>query len=355
MNGSAPFKLIIAGVVIVVLIAGFWLCTYQLDETEQAVITAFGKPVGSEANNYREAIVSQAGLHFKLPFIRRVHRFDKRVLAWDGTSQDMVTAEQKNITIDTTARWRIDQPLTFYESFGNERRAQSRLDDVLHEQVQTTIASTDLTEIVRSKSWEIKEEDLQQVVRPEGEGKQLEQEVRTGRAELAENMRKQAAKALNDYGVTLLDLRIKRINYVDQVQQRVFQRMISERQRIATKFRQEGKEQAKRISAEADREVAKIKADADREGQVIRGEADAEATRIYNEAYGDDPDFYAFMRTLESYQNALGKDSVLMLSTDSAYFRYLRRLRPDSAPDSASTTAGGPQQANPAQASTADE
>jgi membrane protease subunit HflC len=243
----------------------------------------------------------------------------------------MVTAEQKNITIDTTARWRIEDPLTFYESFGNEQRAQSRLDDVLHEQVQTTIASTDLTEIVRSKSWEIEEEDLKQVVRPEGEGKQLEQEVRTGRAELAEKMRQQAAKALDEFGITLLDLRIKRINYVDQVQQRVFQRMISERQRIATKFRQEGKEQAQRIRAEADREVAEIKAAAEREGEVIRGQADAEATSIYNAAFGQDPDFYAFMRTLESYNTALGKDSVLMLSTDSAYFRYLRRLQPETA------------------------
>lgn len=339
MQRSMQVKLAAIGIGLVVLLLGFWLCTFRLNETEQAVITAFGKPIGEKANDHREAIVKQAGLHFKLPFIREVHRFDKRVLAWDGTSQDMVTAEQKNITIDTTARWRIEDPLTFYRSLGNEERAQSRLDDVLHEQVQTTIASTDLTEIVRSKGWEIEEEDLKQVVRPEGKGKQLEQQVQTGRKELVENMRSEAAKTLQDFGVTLLDLRIKRINYVDQVQQRVFERMISERQRIATKFRQEGKEQAQRIRAEADREVSEIKADARRESEVIRGEADAKATKVYNAAYGKAPDFYAFMRTLESYQKALGKESVLMLSTDSDYFRYLRDVEPKQDDGTASPSA----------------
>ena len=295
----------------------FAVSTYRLSEAEQAVITRFGDPVANP-------VAKEAGLHFKLPFITEVHRLEKRVLSWDGTTQDMVTAEQKNISIDTTARWQIEDPLAFYKRLGNERSAQSRLDDMLHEVVQTIVASTDLTEIVRSKDWTVEESQLENVVRPGGETKELDKEVRTGREELVSRMREAAAEQVSDFGIALLDLRIKRINYVNQVQQRVFQRMISERQRIATKFRQEGREEADRIKAQADREVEEIRSEAERKAQVTRGEADAEATRIYSEAYGQGPDFFAFTRTLDSYRDALKNDTVLLLSTESDYFRFLK-------------------------------
>ena len=295
----------------------FAISTFRLSEAEQAVITRFGEPTGNP-------VKKEAGLHFKIPFITEIHRLEKRILAWDGTTQDMVTAEQKNISIDTTARWRIEEPLTFYKRLGTERSAQSRLDDMLHEVVQTIVASTDLTEIVRSKDWEIKEEQLEKVVSPGGETKELDKEVRTGREELVKRMRDAAAEQVADFGITLLDFRIKRINYVNQVQQRVFQRMISERKRIATKFRQEGREEADRIKADADREVLEIRSEAERQAQVIRGQADAEATRIYSEAYGQGPEFFAFTRTLDSYRTALKNDTILLLSTESDYFSFLK-------------------------------
>jgi len=310
-------KAISAVILIALLGIAFAVSTFRLSESEQAVITRFGEPTA-------DPVKKEAGLHFKIPFITEVHRLEKRILAWDGTTQDMVTAEQKNISIDTTARWRIEEPLTFYKRLGTERNAQSRLDDMLHEVVQTIVASTDLTEIVRSKDWEIKEEQLEKVVSPGGETKELDKEVRTGREELVKRMRQAAAEQVADFGITLLDFRIKRINYVNQVQQRVFQRMISERKRIATKFRQEGREEADRIKAEADREVLEIRSEAERQAQVIRGRADAEATRIYSEAYGQGPDFFAFTRTLDSYRKALENDTILLLSTESDYFRFLK-------------------------------
>jgi membrane protease subunit HflC len=324
-SSKSNIKWIVAAVVGGAGLLLTWMGAYTLDETEQVVITRFGDPVGT---------VREAGLHFKLPFVHTLHRFDKRVLPWDGDVADIVTQQKKNITIDTTARWRIADPLLFKQRVTNETGAQTRLDDILGSQVETAIADTELVEVVRSKDWEVAEEDLEQVVRPEGEGKKLKKQVRTGRQQLVQRIKDNASQRCADMGIELLDVRIKRINYVERVQQSVFDRMISERKRIATKFREEGKEEAQKIRAEADRKVAEIKAEANRKAEVIRGEADAEATRIYNDAYGSAPEFYAFSRTLKSYGEALTDDSVLMLSTDSAYFRYLRQLRPETTPTS---------------------
>lgn len=310
-------KTLSAFIILVLLALGFVVSTYRLGEFEQAVITRFGEPVA-------DPVIKESGLHFKIPFITEVHRLEKRILAWDGTTQDMVTAGQKNISIDTTARWQIEDPLGFYKRLGTQSNAQSRLDDMLHEVVQTIVARTDLSEIVRSKDWSIDQEELEQIVQPEGDSKELDKEVRTGREQLENQMREEAAKQVEDFGIKLMDLRIKRINYVNQVQQRVFQRMISERKRIATKFRQEGREEADRIRANADREVAEILSEARRESEVIRGQADAQATGIYSQAYQQGPAFFSFTRTLDSYRKTLGKNSVLMLSTDSDYFYFLQ-------------------------------
>lgn len=315
-------KSLSAIIILVLLGIAFGVSTYRLSESEQAVITRFGEPTDNP-------VKKEAGLHFKIPFITEVHRLEKRILAWDGTTQDMVTAEQRNISIDTTARWQIEDPLTFYKRLGSERDAQSRLDDMLHEVVQTIVASTDLTEIVRSKDWKVEKEQLEMVISPGGDSKELDKEVRTGREELVARMREAAAEQVKDFGINLLDLRIKRINYVNQVQERVFDRMISERKRIATKFRQEGREEADRIKADADREVLEIRSEAERQAQVTRGEADAEATRIYSEAYSQGPEFFAFTSTLDSYRKALESDTILLLSTSSDYFRFLKSFEPD--------------------------
>lgn len=310
-------KTLSALIILVLLALGFVVSTYRLGEFEQAVITRFGEPVANP-------VVKESGLHFKIPFITEVHRLEKRILAWDGTTQDMVTAGQKNISIDTTARWQIEDPLGFYKRLGTQSNAQSRLDDMLHEVVQTIVARTDLSEIVRSKDWSVDQSELDRVVRPEDDSSELVKAVRTGREQLENQMREEAAKQVEDFGIKLMDLRIKRINYVNQVQQRVFQRMISERKRIATKFRQEGREEADRIRANADREVAEILSEARRQSEVIRGQADAEATGIYSQAYQQGPAFFSFTRTLDSYRKTLGNNSVLMLSTDSDYFYFLQ-------------------------------
>jgi len=316
-------KSLFALILLVLLALGFVVSTYRLGEFEQAVITRFGDPVANP-------VVKESGLHFKIPFITEVHRLEKRILAWDGTTQDMVTAGQKNISIDTTARWQIEDPLGFYKRLGTQSNAQSRLDDMLHEVVQTIVARTDLSEIVRSKDWSVDQSELDRVVRPEDDSSELVKEVRTGREQLENQMREEAAKQVEDFGIKLMDLRIKRINYVNQVQQRVFQRMISERKRIATKFRQEGREEADRIRANADREVAEILSEARRQSEVIRGLADAEATRIYSEAYQQGPAFFSFTRTLDSYRKTLGNNSVLMLSTDSDYFYFLEAFEEEA-------------------------
>jgi len=290
---------------------------YTLDEAEQAVIVQIGKPVGDP--------VTKPGLHFKLPFIQEVRRFDKRILSWDGDPNQIPTRGEQFISVDTTARWRIVDPLKFTQRVQNERRAKMRLNDILDSVVRDKISATDLVEIVRSKDWKISEDDLDRVqVAGEEDEEILVQEVQTGREELVQSIFDQAATQMPEMGIELIDIRIKRIDYVEAVQQRVFDRMIAERQRIAEQFRSEGQGRAAEIDGDTERSLQEIRSEANRQAEVIRGRADAEATRIYSEAFGADPEFYAFLRTLESYPKTVGPSSTLILGTDSEYFRYLR-------------------------------
>ena len=290
---------------------------YTLDEAEQAVIVQLGAPVGEP--------VTDPGLHFKLPFIQEVRRFDKRVISWDGDPNQIPTRGEQFISVDTTARWRIADPLVFMQRVQNERGATMRLNDILDSVVRDKISSTDLVEIVRSKDWKISEEDLERVqVAGEDDEEILLQEVKTGREELVKSIFTQAASQMPELGVELIDIRIKRIDYVEAVEQRVFDRMIAERQRIAEQFRSEGEGRAAEIDGDTKRSLSEIKSEADRQAEIIRGQADAEASRIYSEAFGADPEFYAFLRTLESYPKTVGPSSTLILGTDSEYFRYLR-------------------------------
>lgn len=326
--------LIIGAVVIVgaLLMAS----TYTLDKAEQAVVLQFGDPVGEP--------VTGAGLHFKMPFVQNVRRFDKRLLIWDGDPNQIPTSGREFISVDTTARWRIVDAKKFLESVTNERGAQSRLDDIIDSAVRDRISATELTDIVRSADWSVTQEDLEreEVIVPESEDKELRQPVEVGRQILTRRIVEAARAEMPQYGIELLDVRIKRLNYIQDVRQQVFDRMISERQRIAEKYRSEGQGEASRIEGETSRQLAEIRSQARREAEVIRGEADAEATRIYAEAYSADPEFYAFQRTLESYAESLGEKTTLLLSPDSAYFRYLRSIE---APADGAAMGGAAEQA----------
>ena len=292
---------------------------YALDETEQAIVVQFGAPVGDP--------VTEPGLHMKLPFIQEVRRFDKRLLSWDGDPNQIPTRGEQFISVDTTARWRIVDPLKFLESVGDERGAQLRLNDILDSVVRDQISASDLVEIVRSKDWAISEEDLARAqITGEGDEEILLQKVSRGRNEIIASILAQAQRQMPQYGIELVDIRIKRVDYVQAVQQRVFERMIAERQRIAEQFRAEGEGRAREIDGQTERLLAEIRSEARRRAEVVRGDADAEATRIYNESFGADPEFYAFFRTLESYTNSLGKDVTLIIGADSEYFRFLRDI-----------------------------
>jgi membrane protease subunit HflC len=305
------------GILLIAAVIVFQASVYTLDEAEQAVIVQLGAPVGDP--------VTDPGLHFKLPFIQEVRRFDKRILSWDGDPNQIPTRGEQFISVDTTARWRIVEPLKFTQRVQNERGARMRLNDILDSVVRDKISATDLVEIVRSKDWKISEDDLDRVqVAGEEDEEILLQEVKTGREELVKEIFEQAATQMPEMGIELIDIRIKRIDYVEAVQQRVFDRMIAERQRIAEQFRSEGQGRAAEIDGDTERSLQEIRSEANRKAEVIRGEADAEATRIYSEAFNADPEFYAFLRTLESYPKTVGPSSTLILGTDSEYFRYLR-------------------------------
>jgi modulator of FtsH protease HflC len=295
---------------------------YTVDQAEQVVVLQFGKPVGDP--------ITDPGLHFKVPFLQEIRRFDKRLIVWDGDPNQVPTRGREFISVDTTARWRIVDALQFLKSVRDEMGAQSRLDDIIDSAVRDNISSTELTEIVRSKDWEVSEKDIERLNVSTGENRDAEDltgAIRLGREALTRNILKVAAESLPEkYGIELVDVRIKRLNYITSVRQQVFQRMISERQRIAEQFRSEGEGQASRIRGDTSRELAQIRSEARRKAEIIRGEADAEATRIYNEAFASDADFYTFLRTLESYPETLTKRSVLMLGTGSDYLRYLNRV-----------------------------
>lgn len=294
---------------------------FTLDQAEQAVIVQLGAPVGQP--------ITTPGLHFKLPFVQEVRRFDKRLLSWDGDPNQIPTRGEQFISVDTTARWRIADPLVFMQRVQNERGATLRLNDILDSIVRDHISANELVDIVRSKDWKVSEEDLEraQMVGEEDE-EILLQEVKTGREEITRSILEQASRQMPELGIELVDIRIKRVDYVEAVQQRVFERMIAERQRIAEQFRSEGEGRAAEIDGTTQRTLAEIQSEARRQAEVIRGRADAEAARIYSEAFGSDPEFYGFLRTLESYSRSLGNQSTLLLGADSDYFRYLREHTP---------------------------
>ena len=310
MNNKSIIQLAVA---VAILFVGA-NSAYQVSEARQAIITQFGEPVG--------APVTEPGLHFKTPFIQEANFFEKRFLAWDGNPNQVPTKDKRFIWVDTYARWRIVDPLKFFQRLRDERGAQSRLDDILDGETRNAVARYDLIEIVRSTNRN--KEDVP--IEAEEEAVILEP-IERGRKKIALEILKSAAARTEDLGIEILDLRFKRINYVEEVQKDVFARMIAERQRIAELFRSEGEGESARIRGERERELKRIQSEAYRTAQELRGKADAEATSIYAEAYGRDEDFYAFTRSLEAYEKTLDSSTIFILGTDSELLKYLEQPR----------------------------
>ncbi len=309
MNKIFPAAIVI--IVILTILAGRSL--FILDQAEQAIIVQFGEPRGD--------VVVNPGLHIKMPY-QEVRRFDKRLLVWDGDVTQIPTLGREFILVDTTARWRIADPLQFLRSVRDENGARSRLDDIIDSVVRDMVSSTDLEEIIRSRDWEIDIEVLEDPALAEREDLELKQRPKLGRERLEQEILQRAQRLMPELGIELVDVRVKRVNYIDSVRRQVENRMVAERQSIAERFRSEGQGRSQEIIGEMERELQRIRSEAAREAEEIRGRADAEATRIYGQAYGQDPEFYAFFRTLEQYR-ALGKNATLMLRADSDFFRYL--------------------------------
>lgn len=303
--------LAVAVVAVLALVVGF-SSTYTLSENEQAVITRFGQPQGGA--------ISEPGLHVKLPFVDTVNRFDKRWLDWRGDPNQIPTKDKKYIWVDTFGRWRIVDPLRFFQRLRDERNAKSRLDDIIDGETRNTIASFALIEAVRSTNRAF--EDDEYVTETE-RGESLEQ-VAQGRDKLTRQIRDRAADIVKEFGVELVDVQIRRINYVDEVQVKVFERMISERRRIAERSRSEGMGRAAEVRGQRERDLKEIRSEAYRKSQEVTGKADAEATKIYADAFGRDPEFYQFMRTLEAYPQVVDRSTSLLLGSDSEFYRYLR-------------------------------
>jgi modulator of FtsH protease HflC len=304
-------KLVIL-VVAVVAILFVFTAAYVVDETEQVVVTQFGKVVGKPK--------TEPGLYFKIPFIQNATYFPKNLLEWDGDPGQIPTLDKTYIWVDAFARWRIVDPITFFQTVNNTTSAQGRLDDIIDPAVRNLITENKLIEAVRKTNrvldtYEIGLEDIKE--RPS-------YKITTGRQNITKQIMEQAQPKLAKFGIELVDVKIKRINYVEQVRDSVYGRMIAERKQIAEKFRSEGKGEAQKILGEKERDLKRITSEAYRKAQTIKGKADAESTKLYANAYGIDPDFYSFVKTLELYGDAFDKDSSLVLSTDSEFFKYLK-------------------------------
>jgi membrane protease subunit HflC len=286
---------------------------FVVDQAEQAIIVQLGEPVGD--------VIADPGLHFRLPFIQDVRRFDKRLLDWDGDVSQIPTLGREFIIVDTTARWRITNPLQFLRSVRDEAGARTRLDDVLDSAARDVVSGTELEEIVRSADWQVDVSQLSVEDAAALEEADL-QRPKKGRGQLERDILATAVQQMPNIGIEIVDVRIKRINYIESVRGQVESRMISERQSIAARFRSEGEGRSQEILGNMGRELRRISSEAERRAQEIIGAADAEATKIYGEAYGEDPAFYAFSKTLESY-STLGENTTLMIDADSDFFRYL--------------------------------
>lgn len=290
---------------------------YTVDETERVIITQFGKPIGE--------VIDEAGLKFKIPFIQTVNRIEKRILVWDGSANDMPTKDKLYITVDTFGRWRIKDPLQYFLRLRDERSAQSRLEDILGSETRNAVARHELIEIIRTSKDRT----------PEVDPLLADVDISTllpitkGRQRIEADILNAASVKLVDFGIELLDIRFKRINYNESVRQKIYARMISERDQIADRFRSEGAGEAARITGDKERELQTIESEAYRKIQTIQGDADAKATAIYAASYNKSPDavdLYEFVKTLDTYQSVIDSKTTLILSTDSDLMKLMKGI-----------------------------
>ena len=297
-----------------------FLSAFTVDQTEQVIITQFGRPIGEP--------ITQPGLHFKLPFVQQVNRFDKRFMAWDGPMVEMSTKDKTYVQVDTFARWRITNPMQYYLRLRDERSAQSRLEDILGSESRTAIARHELIEVVRTDKGRQPKTDETIAAASAGDLGVL-RPIHFGRQSIEKGIFDAAAPKLAEFGIELLDVRFKRINYNPEVLERIYQRMISERLQIAQRFRSEGEGEAARINGNKERDINEIQSTAYKQVQEIRGEADAKATGIYAKAYTQKPEaaeFYRFLKSMETYGKVINGDATIVLSTNSDLFGLLKRV-----------------------------
>lgn len=298
---------------IAVILFAVYTAAYIVDETEQVVVTQFGKAIGDAK--------TEPGLYFKIPMVQYVNRFPKNLLEWDGDPGQVPTLDKTFIYVDTFARWKIVDPLKFFQSVTNVVGALGRLDDIIDAAVRNFITSFPLIETVRMTNRELDKSeegiDVVEEIRPMGQ-------VNLGRRQIIKGILAQAQPKLEEFGIQLVDVKIKRLNYVEEVQRTVYARMIAERKQIAEKFRSEGQGEARKIEGNRERDLKEITSEAYRTAQEIKGKADAESTRIYAAAYSKDPEFYSFLNTLDIYRQSMDKDSSLVLSTDSDFLKYFK-------------------------------
>jgi membrane protease subunit HflC len=325
--------------VVGLLAVGMYVSTssiYTVSEVEQAIITQFGKPVGEP--------VTTAGLKFKVPFIQDVNPIDRRVLEWDGNPSDMPTKDKLYISVDLFARWRITDPLQYFLRLHDERSAQSRLDDILGSETRNAVAKHELIEIIRTTKDRVPLRDtlLTEAEREQDIGSLVP--IQKGRKLVEEEIFAAAAEKVRVFGIELLDIRFKRINYNESVRPKIYDRMISERRQIAERFLSEGNGEAARIRGNRVRDLNKVQSEAYRQVEEIRGVADAKATEIYASAYNQSPKsvaFYEFTRTMQAYKAMISENTTMVLSTDSDLFKFLKGMDPDSADGRSDEPSGG--------------
>jgi membrane protease subunit HflC len=323
-------KHIMRNLLLVLAVVVVWVASegvYVVKETEQAVVTMFGKAIGRP--------VTDPGLHFKVPFVHKITTFPKNILEWDGQSEQIPTNDKTFIWVDVFARWRIEDALQFFEKVNNEVSAQQALDGILDAAVRNLVTSYNLIETVRTTDRQLPEDPgiagadtliadtsttLPELPAPDAS-------LKLGRAGMREKIHKQAAAKLKEFGIELVDVRFKRVNYVDDVLVKVYDRMKEERKQIAEKLRSEGRGERAKILGKKELELKRIFSEAYRQAQEVKGGADAEATRIYAAAYNRDPEFYSFVKTLDLYKGTMDSTTWAVFSTDSDFLRYMKEYR----------------------------
>jgi len=313
MKNILSVILVIGIITVVLALTG---ALYTINEGQQVVITQFGEPIGKP--------LTAAGLHIKIPFIQQANFFEKRILQWDGYPNQIPTKDKRYIWVDTTARWKVVDALKFLQSVGNETGAHARLDDIIDSATRDFVTSHNLVEVVRDSNRIFEERETSIEGSTSLSSGEIEK-INVGREALTRKILEEGSKLMPQYGIELIDVRIKRVNYVKDVQMRVFERMISERKRAAEQYRSEGRGKRAEIEGQMEKELNQIRSEAYRKAEEVKGKADAEAIDIYADAYNRDPEFYSFLKTLETYRNTIDKETTVIFTTDGEYFKYFKQ------------------------------